>query len=793
MTKADDARTVPGGLQLTLRGSVQGVGFRPWVWRTARALGLSGSIQNRPDGVRITAFGSDEDLATLREYLAHPPLPGASVDEIAIVRLEGTGPEAFSIGMSHVEPDAVAAASVVPDLPTCDDCQADARRCDERRYRYPFVACASCGPRFSMTRALPYDRVRTSMRDFPLCPPCSAEYTDPTDRRFHAEATACPDCGPKLHCLVPAEITSGGALASTATGEAALQMGVAQLKSGGIVAVKGIGGFHLACDATDAAAVGRLRARKRRGRKPLAIMVGSVTDAEKHAVIGDHERRLLCDTERPIVLLRRRADSNLAPSVAPEQPMLGIMLAYTPLHSILLEDVGRPLVMTSANRSGDPIARRMADLDDGANVVGGGLADAILTHHREIVSPCDDSVVLPTTGAPIVLRRGRGHAPRPIQLARPVRHVVLALGGQWNDTICIASGDRAWMSAHIGDLESPGSVDRLEETAAHWLDLLGLVPDIIAHDLHPGYESTRLAHTFGGVPSVAVQHHHAHMAAVMAECGVEGPALGLIWDGTGHGGDGTAWGGELLRGDLESVERVATFRPIRLAGGERAIREPWRLSLALLDDAFGGQAPIDAIPLFGHIERRELEQVRSLIAHPDMSPEAHGVGRIFDAVGALLLMRRTATYQGELAQSLGFLCSERHAEAYDFHVDRSTTPWTIDLRPAVRALVHEHLEGDSPQRIADRFHATLVAAGDTVVCHSARDTSALNAPASSRRSAVILGGGCFQNRTLLEGLEARLGTRHFVSRPRRLPPGDGGLALGQAVVADARASAGEGD
>jgi hydrogenase maturation protein HypF len=767
-------------LRLTLRGTIQGVGLRPWIWHEAHALGLTGRVSNVRNAVTIEAHGPPEALDALCALAAEPPLRGAHVDDLEVEPLDAPAPGCFEIAPSpDPSEERRVDVALAPDLALCDACRRELGDRASRRYRYAFTACAHCGPRYTMARALPYDRARTAMADFPLCAECAAEYARPDDRRFHAEATACPKCGPGL-----LELSSQGEPLSR--DEQALARAVEMLRSGGIVAVQGIGGFHLACDAGDETAVMQLRARKRRLRKPLAVMLPSLAEVEKHAVVSADERALLLDPARPIVLLRWRSDSGLAPSIAPGSRVLGVLLAYTPLHDLLLENFGGPLVMTSANRSEEPIVYRR---DDCVSQLA-DLADRVVAHEREIVVPCDDSVAVAAGSGPILLRRSRGHVPRPIVLAAPLRHTVLALGGQWNNTICLAHGDRAWLSAHVGDVESPDSVKRLEETARRWIDWLGVSPDLIAHDLHPGYETTHMARAWGGARAVGVQHHHAHMTSVLAEHRHEDPALALTWDGTGAGPGGDAWGGELLLGDRNAFERLATLRPISLAGGERAIREPWRLALALLDDAFDGAAPLEALALFQRIPRARLEKVRALLSARGLCPSAHGVGRYFDAVGALLLARPAIDYSGELAQALGSWCSDRPAEPYPFAIDTTRTPWSVDLRATLRALVGDLRRAAPPDVIADRFHASLIAAGDAAVRKALpllRDR--LPATGRARRPAVALGGGCFQNPVLMDGLDRALRGDLQVLRPHRVPPGDGGLALGQALVANATALA----
>jgi len=762
------------GLRVRLRGCVQGIGFRPWVHRVARELGVRGSVANAPDGVWIDAFGTREMLEVFRLRVERPALPGARVDavEVSAIAIDRE-PADFSILPSRRHGELrFGDPALAPDLPICPACEHELADAGSRRHRHPFVACAQCGPRYTLARALPWDRERSSMADFPLCPACAREYADPGDRRFHAEASSCPDCGPTLVATEP-----GGP--PTFGNEAAIARAVGALRVGRIVAVQGIGGFHLACDASNEAAVRRLRKRKRRPTRPLAVMVRSVLEAEKHALVDADERALLSSEARPIVLLRRRPDSGLAPSLAPGSPVLGILLAYSPLHVLLLEDFGGALVMTSANRSGEPIVYRVTEAESKL----GDVADLVLAGDREIVAASDDSVAALAASGPVLLRRSRGHVPRPIRLAEPAGEPVLAFGGHWSNTVCVISRDRAWPSAHVGDIESPDSVERLEATIERWLHWLEVTPTLVAHDLHEGYESTRLARDFAaklGARLAPVQHHHAHLAAVLGEHGARGPALALVWDGTGAGPDGAAWGGELLFGDARGFDRMATFRPIALAGGDRAIQEPWRIAQALLQDAFQGDAPVEALALFDRVDRDEVAAVAALLERPELCAAAHGVGRYFDAIGALLLARPRATYNGELAQALNFAAGGRAAEPYPFTIDSRTRPWQLDLRPMVRAITLDLLDGRPPSQLSDRFHATLVSAGQALVAQAAARLAERGAP-------VVLAGGCFQNTLLLDGLEQRLGGELEVLRPRQLPPGDGGLAFGQALVAGARA------
>ncbi len=772
------------GVRLSLRGSIQGVGFRPWVLRVAREFDVRGTVANTPDGVRIDAFGTTPALASFQSRVTQPALAGCLVDAVESRPLDAAIlPRAFEIveSLGRSRERGSADLALAPDLRCCSDCLAELKDPSSRRYRYPFVTCAACGPRYTLAYDLPWDRVRTAMVHFPLCNDCADEYGDPDDRRFHAEAISCPVCGPALYCLSAKGVVATG-------NEASLAQALEVLRRGEIVAVQGVGGFHLACDAACDEVLQRLRARKRRPRRPLAVLVGSLADAEKCAVIDAAEARLLASDARPIVLLRRRTDANLSSSLAPGSSRLGLMLAYTPLHALLVEGFGGPLVMTSANRAQEPIVYR----PDEAGSMLTGVADAVLVSDREIIAPCDDSVLTSARSGPIVLRRSRGYVPRPIRLAGPLRHSVLAFGGQWNNTVCVASGDRAWPSAHVGDVESPDSVARLAETVERWLSWLDIEPTVVAHDLHPGYESTRLALDWSQGRSIGVQHHHAHMAAVLGEHGVRGPALGLVWDGTGAGTDGSAWGGELLEGDAAAVRRLATFRPIPLAGGERAIREPWRLTFALLRDAFDGSPPAAAMARFLDVPEDQLDRAAALLERPELCVPAHGVGRYFDAIGALLLRQPTISYSGELAQGLNFFATGRPARPYPFVLETASSPWQIDLRPAVRALVRDLLSGEPPEGLADRFHATLAAAGEASVREGFEVALDRSGEASGGRARVVLAGGCFGNSILVDALESRLGEDFDVLRALRLPPGDGGLAFGQALVADAQSAQGEG-
>ncbi|MFL5272559.1 MAG: carbamoyltransferase HypF, partial [Anaeromyxobacteraceae bacterium] len=590
------------------------------------------------------------------------------------------------------------------------------------------------------------------------------------DRRFHAEPNACPACGPHL-TLVAA---SGETLAHR---DDALAGAARALARGRIVAVKGVGGFHLACDAGSSAAVRTLRERKRREEKPLAVMPRGLPEAEALAHLDDAERALLASVERPIVLVRRRAGAALAPEVAPDTPLVGLLLPYSPLHHLLLERVGRPLVMTSGNLSEEPIAYRNGE----ALTRLAGIADLFLVHDREIETRADDSVARVVDGSPLVMRRSRGYVPRALRARRPFAQPTLACGAQLKATFCLGVGGAAHLGPHVGDLENLETLEAYEAAVRRMEKFLRVRPALLAHDLHPEYVSTRWAlerARADGIPAVAVQHHHAHAAACMGEHGLEGPALALTWDGTGLGTDGAAWGGELLLARYEGFERLATFRPLPLAGGDRAVREPWRVALAALEDAFDGAPPLEALALFRSVKPGDLRVVRQMIAQRLNAPLAHGAGRLFDAVGALALARPVARYEGQVAMALDAAHDGGDHGAYPFHLDATASPWQLDFRPLLREVVADLIAGRPPGVVSARFHAALAEAAWAAVRHAAARHGDLP---------VVLSGGCFQNAHLAEGIIGRLRDSFRVYAHAHVPPGDGGLALGQALVADAQA------
>jgi hydrogenase maturation protein HypF len=768
----------PGeGRRITVAGTVQGVGFRPFVFRLAHELGVRGRVRNDAGGVTIDAFGPAAVLDDFAARLRSERPPAAVVEDLRSVPIAAEAVPGFEIVESGGS--AERRTAIPPDLATCDDCRREIGDPADRRHRYPFTNCTSCGPRFTIALGAPYDRPATTMAPFAMCPACAREYEDPRDRRFHAQPNACPACGPKVALRDPqgAPIASDDPIA--ALGRA--------LAAGRIAAVKGIGGYHLACDATSPAAVRLLRERKHREEKPLAVMVRDLGAARALAALAPAEEALLSSVERPIVLCRRRPGAALAPEIAPDSPLVGLMLPYAPLHHLLLEAAGVPLVMTSGNLSEEPIAFE----DDDALRRLGGIADLFLVHDRAIASRCDDSVARVVAGKRLVLRRSRGFVPRPVRVSPRLRRPVLAVGAQLKNAFCLARGEEAVLGPHVGDLDGLETYAAFEAAIARLEGFLAVRPEVVACDLHPQYLSTRYARERAaalGVPLVAVQHHHAHAAALLAEHHLDGPVLALAWDGTGLGTDGAAWGGELLLAERGRCERLATFRPVALAGGDRAIREPWRIALAALLDAFGDEAPLERLPLFRSVDAKELGVVRRMLAAGVNAPLAHGAGRAFDAAGALALGRAVSRYEGQVAMALDNAAEplrprstgsgQASTEPYPFDLDTSGAIEQLDLRPLWRALASDVAAGAHAAVVSARFHAALVRAGAELVRRAAARTGA---------RAVALTGGCFQNARLAEGVVSDLSRSFEVYTHVEVPPGDGGIALGQAIVADATA------
>ena len=745
-------------VRVRVEGTVQGVGFRPYVYRLARELALAGHVGNDSLGVLIEVEGDPAEVARFLARLA-PEAPALAVlERVATIELEPEGATGFEIVASAAgeRPQ----APVTPDTATCSDCLRELCDPADRRFRYPFINCTNCGPRFTIVRGIPYDRPLTTMAGFRMCPECRQEYEDPSDRRFHAQPNACPACGPALSLL-----DRGG----RRLGAEPLATAAAALVDGRILAVKGIGGYHLACRADDEAAVAALRARKHREDKPFALMARDLDQAAELIELDASKQELLRSPARPIVLATRLAQAPVAPSVAPGAPELGVMLPYSPLHHLLLADVGTTLVMTSGNVSDEPIAYR----DEDALARLSGIAGLFLVHDRPIQTRTDDSVVRVVHARKLFLRRSRGYVPASLALPEPgTPRQLLACGAELKNTFCVAKGTRAWVSHHIGDLENYETLRSFTEGIEHYVRLFGVEVEVIVHDLHPEYLSTKYAHERSGdVELLGVQHHHAHLAACLAEHDVSGRAIGAIFDGTGYGTDGTVWGGELLYGDARSFERVGALLAVPLPGGSQAIRQPWRMAAAWLLAA--GEE--DPEPVSG-ADADAWRKVVALARHGVASPQTTSVGRLFDAVAALAEVRAEINYEGQAAIELEACCDPAERGHYEI-----AATGIIDPRPAIKAIRADAARGTPPGVIASRFHNGL-----------SRATVAACTRAASERGTelVVLSGGVFANRRLLgevtNGLRAA-GLR--VLAPQRLPIGDGGISYGQAAVAAARLAA----
>lgn len=767
MTVSGEVATARGALDLRVRGVVQGVGFRPFVHRLAARHGLTGWVRNTSAEVEVWVEGSEVALDAFTRALEAEAPPLARIEHVERTSENPRGLGRFEIVESRPEPGQ--RQPVAPDVALCAACEQELFNPGNRRYRYPFITCTDCGPRFTVIEGMPYDRARTTMSVFTQCPACQAEYDEPGDRRHHSQTNSCAACGPRVWFESP-----GGASRS---GEEAIAGAASALVAGRIVAIRGLGGFHLAVDATDDAAVQWLRQRKHREAKPFAVMVRTLVEARALAQISDPEAALLESRERPIVLVTPHARSSLslAPSVAPGLGVIGVMLAYTPLHHLLLDLVQRPLVMTSGNRSDEPIATR----NDEARRRLEGIADAFLLHDREIAVRYDDSVLRVTgsDGATVFLRRARGYAPLPLSLPIPTPQPLLAVGPHLKNTFTLAQGTDAYVSQHIGDLENLETLEHFQAALAVHRRLFHIDPQVVVRDLHPGYLSTRIAQETG-LRILSVQHHHAHVAAVLAEHGQTGPAVGLAFDGTGYGADGRVWGAEALVADLRGYRRVAHLRYAPLPGGDLAARQPWRSALgyASLDPSGASFAP-----LRGGGTDHDREIAAAQIREGLNAPLASSLGRLFDAAAAILGVCTVAAYEGQAAMRLEGLAGRRTAAPLGFPLLERPEGWELDPVPLLAALAERARRGADVRDLAARFHESVAAAAADLACRIAHREGL---------SVVALSGGCFQNARLLDGCASRIRARRLdVLIPRRLSPNDGAVSYGQAAIAAATVAA----
>lgn len=765
-------------LSLKIQGAVQGVGFRPFIYRLATELELTGWVNNSASGVFIEVEGDKQTLQTFLERVETEKPPRSLIQTFETKWLDITGYNSFEIRHSIIgEKTAV----VLPDLSTCSDCLQEIFDPHNRRYHYPFTNCTNCGPRYSIIEALPYDRVNTTMKGFKMCPECQKEYDNPLDRRFHAQPNACPKCGPHLELW-----NKQGQI--LATHHQALLETAAAIRQGKIITIKGLGGFHLVVDANNTTAVRELRKRKRRNDKPFAVMYPSLKLVKKHCQVTPLEQELLLSPETPIVLLKfnpsyplllgglegtllrgleeLEGEISISCAVAPGNPYIGVMLPYTPLHHLLMTELGFPVIATSGNLSDEPICIDEKEALDRLNHI----ADLFLVHNRPIIRPVDDSVVRIMGGKQMILRRARGYAPLPMLLKTSPSSPspsILAVGGHLKNTVAIARYPQIFLSQHIGDLETTAAFKHFQEVMASLGGLYDFEPEIIACDAHPDYISTKYAQE-QGLPVVKVQHHYAHVLACMAEHGLEAPVLGVAWDGTGYGEDNTIWGGEFLYITPEHYHRLAHFRPWKLAGGDKAAKEPRRVALGLLEAL---NLLEKKLPLFSYFSTQELTLLKTMFSKNINTPLTSSVGRLFDGVASLLGMRQQISFEGQAAMDLEFIIGEIATDEYYYFSLTPSTPIIIDWSSIINGIIDDISRNVSKGEIAAKFHNTLV---EIIVMIAKR----------VGKPKIVLTGGCFQNRYLLELAIKRLQQEKFCPYwPQIIPPNDGGIALGQAIAA----------
>ena len=760
---AADQEIDPKGVRTRIKGIVQGVGFRPFVYNLALTHGLRGYVSNTSEGVYIEAEGTPDSLDAFHRAILDEKPPLAHITSIDTVEQPLESYSEFAIRKSEAQEHRRTLIS--PDVCVCEDCQREMFDPNDRRYGYPFINCTNCGPRYTIIMDIPYDRPFTAMKGFQMCPPCETEYHDPADRRFHAQPNACWDCGPvvRLWDNEGREIPADDPVAEARK----------LLKQGKIVAIKGLGGFHLAVDATNNEAVKRLRQRKHREEKPLAVMCLSLKDAKKFAVIGDAEESLLTSIQRPIVLLEKKPNPHIAEQVSPRNRNHGVMLPYAPLHYLLLQGNDLfALVMTSGNISEEPIA---IDNQEAFQRLG-NIADYFLNHNRDIYLRSDDSVLRAVDGVPRQIRRSRGYVPIPVFLKDSLEPI-LACGAEWKDTICLTREDQAFLSQHIGDLENLETLNFFEMTIGHLKRILEIEPKIIAYDLHPDYLSTQYALKQTSMIQIGVQHHHAHIVSGMAEHGLSGPVIGIALDGTGYGTDGHIWGGEVLVAEPERFDRVGHFSYLPLPGGAAAIKKPWRMAVSGLYDALGDEFLKMDLPFLEGIAQEQLNTLIHMIQKKINSPLTSSCGRLFDSVAAMAGVRNYVAYEGQAAVELEAAAEEDKERVYPFEIRQKNGVHEFLTRPIIKSVAKDVKEGHSIGLISATFHNTLVALF-LKVCQLVQ--------ASRNLSQVVLSGGCFQNARLLVQLTEALESHGFkIYSQAAVPSNDGGIALGQAVAADA--------
>lgn len=752
--------------RLRIDGIVQGVGFRPFVYRLASELALAGFVLNDSRGVLVEIEGTPDLVDAFGHRLRAECPPLARIVGIEAISLPADGSSGFVI--AHSDDGQPPQTLISPDVAVCEDCLRELFDPADRRYRYPFINCTNCGPRFTIVEGVPYDRPLTSMKRFPLCAECGREYHDPADRRFHAQPNACPVCGPGLTlCDRHGTKLDGDPMAET----------ISLLRGGKIVAIRGVGGFHLVCDPHNDAAVRELRRRKGRAEKPFALMAPDIESITEHCEMSTEEAAALQDYRRPILLLRRKPASRLSDQVAPGNPWLGFMLPYAPLQHLILRHQFDALIMTSANFSEEPI------------VIGNGeamerlaeLADYFLLHDREILQRCDDSIARVQDHAVRLLRRARGYVPEPVFLSAALHRPTLACGAELKNCLALGRDRTVFLSQHVGDLDNPSALGFFEHATEHLKRIMGITPELIACDLHPEYLSTKWARQ-QSLPVVAVQHHHAHLVSVMAENQVTEPTIGIILDGTGFGTDGTIWGGELLFGDARQFQRLAWLEPIPMPGGTAAIQQPWRMAFAYLHHVYGPAFADLPIPVVQRVPAPERMTVRRMLEQRINSPLTSSCGRLFDGVAALLGVRSTVSFEAQAAMELEFLATSATGVGPSLDLAATTESGPQSVAPLIRALTERLLRGDRPEQLARAFHHELV---DLFV------RAALSARKTTGCNRIALSGGVYQNVLFFDRMLLRLRRESFeVLTHVQVPTNDGGLALGQLVIADLAAQQG---
>jgi len=748
---------------VTVRGVVQGVGFRPFIYHLAHEYNLRGWVRNTSGSVDIEVEGSGEAIEHFLSDLRTKAPPMAHIETVEVAFDSPKGYTEFKIWESLSREGQYQLVS--PDIATCDECKKEIFSPTDRRFRYPFTNCTNCGPRFTIIEDIPYDRPKTTMRQFKMCPKCRREYADPLNRRFHAQPNACPKCGPSL------ELLNGNG--KTVEGDDVIKAASQLLKEGKILALKGLGGFHLACDATSEAAINTLRARKRRQGKPLAVMIDTIEEIEKHCLLSTEERKLLQSPQCPIVLLRWKKGSNISPAVAPNLKYLGVMLPYTPLHHLLLSETGLPLVMTSGNISEEPIAK---DNDEALKRLG-GIADYFLVHNRDIYARYDDSVYI-VEDTPQVIRRARSYAPYPIFLPFKAKQI-LACGAELKNTFCLTKDEHAFLSQHIGDMENEETLEHFENTVELYKKLFRIEPEIIAHDMHPEYLATKYALEVGASASLKltpVQHHHAHIASCLVDNKVEGQVIGVAFDGTGYGSDGNIWGGEFLLADYRNFTRVGHLEYVPMPGGEAAIKKPYRMALGYLYWLLGEDFPLDGLPL--RLNPTELEIIRRQLRRGLNSPLTSSAGRLFDGVSALTGVRQEIDYEAQAAIELEMAVPDgvSEPESYPFAIVEQQGGRVVRLGELLSAIVQDVRNQAPAWVISLKFHHTVAQMIAEVCKLIARESGITR---------VALSGGVFQNRLLLKlAIAALEGEGFSVLTHHLVPCNDGGISLGQAVIAN---------